>query len=79
MPPEVFLSNILEEILDNPENIKINKITDELWILLEIEVKKSDISSLIWKDWKTINSLKHLIRAYWFKRKERINLKIIEK
>ena len=79
MPPEIFLSNILEEILDNPENIKIKKIVDELWVLLEIEVKKSDISSLIWKDWKTINSLKHLIRIYWFKRKERINLKIIEK
>lgn len=78
MPPEVFLQNILEEILDKPEDIKIIKWIDEFWVLLSIIVNKKDLPLLIGKKGDTINSLRNIIRTFWFKRKLRINLKIVE-
>jgi len=78
MPPEVFLLNILEEILNDKNRISIQKDIDEFWILLSISVKKSDLPLLIGKWWKTIDSIRHILRVYWFSRNQRINLKIIE-
>lgn len=78
MPPEIFLSNILEELLDFPEKVLIDKSVDEFWTLLYITVDKRDLPLLIWSWGKTIDSLRTLLRSYWFKRKIRLNLKIRE-
>lgn len=73
-----FLKVILENLLQKKEEIKIKKSEDEFWILLEIEVDKSDMPVLIWKKGNTINSIRNIMRVAWGVKNERVNIKIIE-
>ena len=73
-----FLKIILENLLQNKSDIKITESEDEFWVLLEIEVSKSDMPVLIWKKWTTINAIKDIMRVAWWIKNQRVNIKIIE-
>lgn len=78
MNEEIFLKFIIENIVDNKEAIKIERIEDELWILLTLTVDKNDMGGIIWKGGNTINSIRSVLRLYWVKNDKRINLKVLD-
>ena len=73
-----FLQFILEQIVSNPQDIKIERIEDELGVLLTLSVNKEDMATIIWKSWKTIDSIRNLLRLFWFKKWKKINLKVLD-
>jgi len=75
---EKFLYYIIENLVNNKEDIKIERTIDELGILLTIKVNPADMGLIIWKKWNTVNSLRSLLKILWLKLNKKINLKIVE-
>lgn len=73
-----FLQFIIENLVENKKDIIINRTEDELWILLTLKVNKDDMWVIIWKSWNTINSIRTLLRLYWTKINNRVNLKVLD-
>jgi len=79
MNPEVsFLQFIIENLVVNKQDIKIDRIEDELWVLLTLSVAKDDMGIIIWKAWNTVNSLRSILKILWLKSGKRINLKVLD-
>jgi predicted RNA-binding protein YlqC (UPF0109 family) len=73
-----FLQFIVENLVDNKEDIVIERIEDELWILLTLKVNKDDMWVIIGKAWNTVNSIRSLLRLFWMKIDKRLNLKVLD-
>lgn len=73
-----FLQFIVENLVDNKEDIVIDRIEDELGVLLTLKVNKTDMWVIIGKSWNTINSIRSLLRLFWMKIDKRLNLKVLD-
>ena len=73
-----FLQFIIENLVTNTEDIKINQSEDELWILLTLSLNKEDMWIIIWKGGNTINAIRSILRLFWMKTEKRINLKVLD-
>ena len=73
-----YLQFILEWLVSNKELIRIERIEDELGVLLTLSVAKEDMWIIIWKWWNTINSLRLILRLLWVKIWKKINLKVLD-
>lgn len=73
-----FLQFIVENLVNNKQDIKIDRTEDELWILLTLKVNSDDMWLLIWKKWNTINSLRTLLKILWLKLNKKVNLKVLD-
>ena len=73
-----FLQFIVENLVDNKDDITIDRIEDELGVLLTLKVNKEDMWVIIWKWWNTINSIRTLLRLHWMKADKRLNLKVLD-
>ena len=73
-----FLKFIIVNLVENKDDLKIERTEDELGILLTLSVNKSDMGIVIWKGWNTINSIRSILRLYWMKNDKRINLKVLD-
>lgn len=73
-----FLQFIVENLVSNPSDIKIEKTEDELGTLLTLSLNKDDMGIIIWKGGNTINSIRSILRLLWAKMDKRINLKVLD-
>ncbi len=73
-----FLQFLVENLVSNKEDIKIDRVEDELGVLLTLKVNKEDMWVIIWKWWNTINSIRTLLRLFWMKMDKRLNLKVLD-
>lgn len=73
-----FLEYIIKSIVTNKEAVKIDKKEDELWVLLTLSLDKTDMWTIIWKNWNTINSIRTLIRIFWLQLNKKINIKVLD-
>lgn len=74
-----FLEFLVENIVENPSDIKIEKRDDEMWTLLTLEVNPSDMGIIIGKKWSTVNALRSILRLQWMKIWKKLTLKVLEK
>ena len=72
-----FLQFIVENIVTNKEDIKIESKDDELGTLLTLQVHEDDMGIIIGKKWATVNSLRSIHRLLGMKTGKKINLKVI--
>ncbi len=73
-----FLKFIIENLVESKNDILIEKIEDELGVLLTLKINKADMWIIIWKWWNTINSIRTLLRLFWMKNNKRVNLKVLD-
>lgn len=73
-----FLQYLVENIVENVSDIKIEKRDDELWTLLTLEVHKDDMGIIIGKKGSTVNALRSILRLQWMKLGKKITLKVLE-
>lgn len=73
-----FLKYVIENIVEHPEDIKIEKKDDELGTLLTLEVNPDDMGIIIWKKGSTVNALRSILRLQWMKLGKKLTLKVIE-
>lgn len=73
-----FLQFLVENIVENPWDIKIEKRDDELWTLLTLQVNTNDMWIIIGKKGTTVNALRSILRLQWMKMWKKITLKVLE-
>lgn len=73
-----FLQFIVENLVDNKDEINIERTEDELWVLLTLKVDKNDMWTIIGKSWNTVNSIRSILRLFWMKSWKRLNLKVLD-
>ena len=73
-----FVEYIVKNLVDHPENVKINEIGGTQTLIIELTVEKSDIGKIIGKRGKTINAIRTLLMSVASRNGIRVNLEIIE-
>jgi hypothetical protein len=73
-----FIEFIVKSIVDNPDEVVIDRNVDELGVLITLKVNKDDMGKIIGKDGKTAKAMRVLLRLIGSKNEERVNLKILE-
>ncbi len=69
---------IVKQIVDNPEEVKVQEMKGEKVILLEISVAKEDMGKVIGKGGRIATALRTLVEAAAAKLKKRVMVEILE-
>lgn len=69
---------IVKQIVDNPEEVKVQEMEGEKVILLEISVAKKDMGKVIGKGGRIATALRTLVGAAAAKLKKRVMVEILE-
>jgi len=69
---------IVKQIVDSPEEVKVQEIKAEKVILLEISVAKEDMGKVIGKGGRVANAIRVLVGAAAAKLKKRVMVEILE-
>lgn len=69
---------IVKQIVDNPEQVKVQEIKAERIIFLEISVAKEDMGKVIGKGGRIAAALRTLVEAAAVKLKKKVMLEILE-
>ena len=73
-----FLEVIVKAIVDNPQDVKIERKVDEMGVLLSLKVNPQDMGQVIGRQGSTAKAIRSLLRIVGVKNNARVNLKIEE-
>jgi hypothetical protein len=72
------LEHIIKSLVNNPDEVKIQRTIDEMGVLLRVKLHPQDMGLIIGKRGETIKAIKTIIKAIGIKNYARVNLKIEE-
>lgn len=78
VPGYDFIRFVLEALVDDKDDLKIEGRIDELGALIIVQVSDNDMGKLIGKGGQTVKALRTLLRMLGGNLHQRINLKILE-
>jgi predicted RNA-binding protein YlqC (UPF0109 family) len=78
MTDQEFVETIVKAIVENPEDVKTERIVDDKGVLISLMVNEADMGKIIGKGGRTVNSIRKLLHVLGAKSDERVNLKIYE-
>ncbi len=73
-----FLEYIIKALVDNPDDVKVDRRVDEMGVLLSLKINSEDMGQIIGKAGATARSIRNLVRIVGLKNHARVNLKIEE-
>ena len=73
-----FLEYVVKALVDNPNDVKINRTVDEMGVLLTLSVNKDDMGKVIGRSGQTAKAIRTVLRVVGMKNDARVNLKIEE-
>ncbi|HCM43733.1 MAG: hypothetical protein UY39_C0008G0007 [Candidatus Kaiserbacteria bacterium GW2011_GWC2_49_12] len=73
-----FLEYVVKALVDNPNDVKINRVVDEMGVLLTLSVNKDDMGKVIGRSGQTAKAIRTILRVVGMKNEARVNLKIEE-
>lgn len=73
-----FLDDVVKNLVDNPDAVKINRTVDEMGVLLTLTVHPDDMGKIIGRQGNTAKAIRILLRVVGMKNNARVNLKINE-
>ncbi len=73
-----FLEYVIKALVDNPDDVKLDRKVDEMGVLLSLKVNPEDMGQIIGKDGATARAIRNLVRIVGLKNHARVNLKIEE-
>lgn len=73
-----LLDAIVKEIVADQEAVKIERTTDDLGVLLSLQVAPEDMGKLIGRGGNTAKGIRTVLRAAGMKAGARVNVKILE-
>ena len=73
-----FLEDTVKALVDNPEEVKIERTVDEMGVLLTLNVSPEDMGKIIGRQGNTAKAIRILLRVVGMKNNARVNLKINE-
>ncbi len=76
--PVEFLEYVVKNLVDNPDDVKVEKTVDEMGVLLTLDVHADDMGKVIGRKGATAKSIRTLLRVVGMKNYARVNMKILE-
>ena len=73
-----FLEFLIKALVDNPEDVKVERRVDEMGVLLSLKLNPEDMGQIIGRGGATARSIRSLVRIVGLKNHARVNLKIEE-
>lgn len=73
-----FLEFVVKALVDNPDDVKVNRQVDEMGVLLTLDVNPADMGKVIGRSGNTAKAIRILLRVVGMKNNARVNLKINE-
>ncbi len=73
-----FLEYVVKMLVDNPNDVKVNRQVDEMGVLLTLDVNPADMGKVIGRSGNTAKAIRILLRVVGMKNNARVNLKINE-
>jgi predicted RNA-binding protein YlqC (UPF0109 family) len=73
-----FLEYIVKELVDHPDDVKVERKVDEMGVLLSLKVNPEDMGQIIGRSGSTARAIRSLVRIIGLKNHARVNLKIEE-
>lgn len=73
-----FLEYVVKALVDNPNDVKIDRTVDEMGVLISLTVNPSDMGKIIGRMGNTAKAIRTLLRIIGMKNNARVNLKINE-
>jgi uncharacterized protein len=75
---KAFLEYIVKSLVDNPDDVKIDRTVDEMGVLITMTVNPADMGKIIGRQGNTAKAIRTLLRVIGMKNNARVNLKINE-
>ncbi len=73
-----FLEYVVKSLVDNPNDVKIDRTVDEMGVLITLTVNPADMGKIIGRQGNTAKAIRTLLRVIGMKNNARVNLKINE-
>ena len=73
-----FLEFVIKGLVEHPEDVKINRVVDEMGVLLTLDLNAEDMGKVIGRSGNTAKAIRTLLRVVGMKHNARVNLKINE-
>ena len=73
-----FLEYLVKALVDNPNDVKVERKVDEMGVLLSLTVNPADMGQIIGREGSTAKAIRNLVRIVGLKNHARVNLKIEE-
>ncbi|MDP3996420.1 MAG: KH domain-containing protein [bacterium] len=73
-----FLDFVVKSLVDNPNDVKVERTVDEMGVLLTLSVNSADMGKIIGRMGNTAKAIRTLLRVVGMKNNARVNLKINE-
>ena len=75
---KAFLEYVVKSLVDNPNDVKIDRTVDEMGVLITMTVNPADMGKIIGRQGNTAKAIRTLLRVIGMKNNARVNLKINE-
>lgn len=73
-----ILEKILTALVNNPQEVKIQRIVDEMGVLLRVRLHPQDMGLVLGRKGENIKAIKNIVKAIGSKNHARVNIKIEE-
>lgn len=73
-----FVENIIQQLVDNPEEVLVTEEDGEHAVIIEVHVAKNDFGRVLGRHGKNAEAIRTLVRAASAKRGKRVTLEINE-
>jgi len=73
-----FLEHVVKALVDSPDDVKVDRVVDEMGVLLTLDVHPEDMGKIIGRSGNTAKAIRTLLRVVGMKNNARVNLKINE-
>lgn len=73
-----FIEYVVKMLVDNPEDVKVERKIDEMGVLITLDVNPKDMGMVIGREGMTAKALRTLLRVIGARNNARVNLKINE-
>lgn len=78
MQDKEFLEMLVKALVENPNDVKIDRTVDEMGVLMTLSVNQADMGKIIGRSGNTAKAIRTLLRVVGMKNNARVNLKINE-
>jgi len=75
---QAFLEYLVKAMVDNPNDVKVDRKVDEMGVLISLSVNEADMGKIIGRQGNTAKAIRTLLRVIGMKNNARVNLKINE-
>jgi predicted RNA-binding protein YlqC (UPF0109 family) len=75
---QAFLEYVIKGLVDHPDDVKVDRVVDEMGVLLTLDVHPEDMGKIIGRSGNTAKAIRTLLRVVGMKNNARVNLKINE-